>query len=254
MRSTAADRPVAGRPNGASSLTVWPTRNDDEFNVKNKLDTGLNLLKKGDYRRLAHTIQNKFLRPLFRYDNFYILHCEELKNQKLCKPLDDSYSVSTERFSAALLNRLNNELSESPPSLHYRTKGREQRTHAIYIEHRGRIVSRSFVLFDEIYISPSGYELPMGQVVAQVHGAYVDPQYRWKGLHLHMLRNALDLSLKKGTPGAYSEIHFLNRNSYGSYNKLGFRIYKNIKYVAILGRKYFFEGEPTHWTTKRAER
>lgn len=215
--------------------------------MNHKTIKAFNLLKGKKYHEFFFNLLEKIPYSVFRYNSFYLLYCRELKNQKLIRPLGQNYRVVVEPFNYPLLERLKRELPQDLETVYYRARGREAATHAIYVEYVNQIVSSSFAQHHRTIISPSGYELSLNQMAVQVFGVFIDPRYRLKGLHLHMLKAAYTLSREYGVPGLYGEIHYMNRNSLFSYNKLGFEAFKNIQYIQIFGKKRFFGGKPEFW-------
>jgi GNAT superfamily N-acetyltransferase len=146
-----------------------------------------------------------------------------------------------EDFSADLLDRIRAELPQDLDPVEYRARRSDSKNVAVYVEHRGRIVASSFAMFDRRIISPSGYELEMDRVAPFVYGAFISPPYRLKGLHLHMLAGAYGLSEELGSPELFGEVQYMNTRSLRSYRKAGFDVYRSVRYVQLLGRKFFFE-------------
>jgi GNAT superfamily N-acetyltransferase len=200
------------------------------------------LLRGKKYNELSYRVLTRIPYYLFRYDRFYIMYCREIRNLRLFRPIKKDYRVVVEKFNYALLERLKREMPHDMGTVYYRAKNREGKTRALYIEHFNKIVTVSFVLADDNYISPSGYVLPMNRVITQMYGSYVHPEYRLKGFHFNMVKAAYDLSRCVGEPGLYAEIQYMNKNSFLSYSKVGFDVFKKISYVQLLGEKHFFEG------------
>lgn len=220
--------------------------------MRKQIKKAFKLLKEKEYQIFIYKLLDRVPYSIFRYNNFYIMHCREISNKRLFRPLGNEYKLIIKEFSYELLDRIRKELPQDLETVYYRAKGREWQTKAIYIEKSGKIVSTCFVLFDSKIPSPSSYVLDMGgRVVVSCYGIFVGPKFRMKGLHFHMLNAAFDLSSEVGTPGLYGEIHYMNKNSLVSHLKIGFEVYKNIKYIKLFGKIFFYEDVPELWFMKR---
>jgi len=208
-----------------------------------KLKKGCDLLRNKKYKVLLFEVHQYIPRNIFRYNHFYFVRCEKFSGLKSIRPLNDKYNLSVHDLSYDLLERIKVELPYNMDTVYYRVRNREEKTKVITIVLAEKIIGVQFVLFDTQVPSPSGYDLHMERPVVTCHGMYVHPDYRNKGLHIHTLVTSFDLSRQFGTPGLFSEIHFLNRNSILSHKRIGFDVYKNVHYIQILGKKVFFEGK-----------
>lgn len=219
--------------------------------MKNRIKTAAELLKKRRYNEFFFELCKVIPFNLIVYSNFYFVKCDTLADKIKIKPLDKKYKIFIEDFNYDLLERIKKELPHNLETVYYRLEKKEDKTKIIIIEHNDRIVAIMFFLYDSSVPSPSGYFLGFNkEKVLTCYDVYIDHKYRFKGLHLHLFSSAFEISKAFGNPGLYGEIHFLNKNSILSHHRLGFYVYKNIHYIQILGKKYFFEGSKKFWCVK----
>lgn len=79
---------------------------------------------------------------------------------------------------------------------------------------------------------------------------FVVPEYRRKGLFSFMLWNVYNEYAQRGHKTLYSETAYSNDISIASHLDLGFYIYRDVRYISMLGLKLYLANEPLNRRTK----
>lgn len=183
-----------------------------------------------------------------QYDRFYIVSCSDLAPRPV-RALKGGLAVRISGVSLQDIEDLQGQLNIDVPVVFLQFYGRVQQVRMIRIdEPDGHTVAVAFIRPDNRIISPSGYGFDLGEKqVCWFFGTHIHPRYRLRGVFVNLVQEAYRLSLELGTMGLMGEIHYMNVASIRAHARMGFKVYRNMHYLRILSRRFYWESPGGFW-------
>lgn len=183
-------------------------------------------------------------RSIFTFDRFYVVQCRSIAPVSRDLGVDAKMSIGPFTWEACQAIARDLPLRTSIISMH--TEGKDPLgTRIIQIVNHDRSAAFTVVTPITRVISPSGFnwELEPELKAAWVFGTQIDPRFRLRGYFVHLLSGAMQAAHELGCDRLMGEIHHSNSASLRAHARLGFEVYKHIKYIRVLGRSWYWEGD-----------
>jgi len=199
--------------------------------------------RKGNVGYVLYKIASRIPPSIFLYDRFYLIRCRRLTQAAMRKlPPDTSLTVTS--LSEERLASVAREIPIDLDIIRFQMEGPDRRdARMIRIDRQGACIALMCVVAVEEIRSPSGYRLALGPEdrATWVVGTYIDERYRIRGYFAHLAAAAFEESLANGTGNLAGEIHFENTGSLKAHAGMGFAIFKEIRYVRLFGKAFYWE-------------
>ena len=223
--------------------------------MKTRINNLINLIKQRDYRKIAFRLLSLIPSNIFVYNRFYFVYCHKFETKHL-RPLKREYTLKVTTPSKQQIEKIKLDLGDSELNWainHFRITRERKDTKVLTIEKDTHCIAVVFVRTLNKFISPSGFPLDFDDHLFATWILYtqVHPDFRLKGYHVNLLFHAYQISQNDNSLGLFGEIHYMNRASIQSHAKLGFNVYKNVQYVKIIGKTFFWETKNGFWCVKQ---
>jgi L-amino acid N-acyltransferase YncA len=209
--------------------------------------------RRGNAGYVLYKIVSRISPSLFLYDRFYLIRLRRLTSAAMRKlPPDASLSVTS--FSEEQIERVSRDMPVDLEVIRFQMAGPDRRdARMIRIDRQGACIALMCIVAVEEIKSPSGYRLALGKEdrATWVVGTYIDERYRLRGYFAHLAAAAFEECRANGTGNLAGEIHFENRASLKAHAGMGFAIFKEIRYVKLFGKAFYWEDRGTRRGTGR---
>jgi len=157
------------------------------------------------------------LRPL-GYLEFTDVYSFDLTKPLPPLPVKADYSIS--RAGAAEIEEIATRLTRDEPPEVIRSLGRQEH-HCFVAKLNGEVVAYNWIAFSAV--QEEEYRCTPNEDDAICLNAYTAPVHRGKGLHYTLLLSMLHFAARQGKKTAYTAVSLLNKASWKSHVRMGWR-------------------------------
>jgi hypothetical protein len=199
------------------------------------------ILRSGDYEYFIWKIINAISIEGLHYGSFYFARCKNFSSR--VRKLPDTVKIVEKQFGYEELKKLNNDIEINWKTVEFQIGNDFADTCIIEIQKNQKCIGMAILKKTNILKSRSGYNyyLGRGRYGAWIINTYIAPEYRIKGYFLNLIEKAWEVSKRYGDGGIYGEIHYRNKSSLMAHKRIGFNVIKNVTYLTVCGKSYYFE-------------